>query len=162
MTAQPGNLLKKTGYQTSHFACRDRRNASCPNPFTSDTTISPPIFSILIETARLYLSDAKLYSLQDFSDELNSRVSPSAQIATDSLKGLCEDYCSYRKCGNSTIHKPLKALYALWNEFESPNTCIYTSYMPFKKCRQMASEVTHRIHHCKGTYQEWKNKKIRF
>ena len=152
MTAQPGNLLKKTGHQTSCFACRNRRNASCPNSFTSDTTIGPPIFSILIETARLYLSDTQLYPLQDFSDELNSSVSPSAQIAADSLKGLWEDYCSYRKNGNSPFHKPLKALYTLWSEFESPRSSLYTSYICLLKnadrwrVKKLIESIIEKIH----------------
>lgn len=152
MTAQPGNLLKKTEHQTSRFACRNRRNASCPNPFTSDTTIGPPIFSILIETARLYLSDTQLYPLQDFSDVLNSRVSPSAQITADSLKGLWEDYCSYRKCGNSTIHKPLKVPYTLWSEFESPRSSLYTTYICLLKnadrwrVKKLIESIIEKIH----------------
>lgn len=131
MTAQPGKLLKKTGHQSSRFACRNRRNADCPNSFTSDTTIGPVIFSILIETARLYLSDTQLHSLQDFSDELNSRVSPTAQIAPDSLKELWNDYCSYRRCQNSSIYKPLKELHDLWVEFDSPHSSLSTSYINF-------------------------------
>lgn len=133
MTAQPGKLLKKSGHQSSRFACRNRRNASCPNSFTSDTTVGPAIFSILIETARLYLSDETLYSLQDFSEELNRRISLSAQIDLDGLKELWNDYCSHKKNKDSTIYTPLKELHDLWVEFETSHSSLSTSYVSFLK-----------------------------
>ncbi len=133
MTAQPGKLLKKSGHQSSRFACRNRRNANCPNSFTSDTTVGPAIFSILIETARLYLSDEPLYSLQDFSDELNRKVSLSARIEPDGLKELWDDYYSYKRSGNSTIYKPLKELHDSWVEFGPPHSSLSTSYVNFLK-----------------------------
>lgn len=133
MTAQPGKLLKKSGHHSSRFACRNRRNASCPNSFTSDTIVGPAIFSILIETGRLYLLDEPLHSLQDFSDELNRKVSLSEQIEPDGLKELWDDYCSYKKSGNSTIYRPLKKLHDLWVEFGLPHSSLSNSYVSFIK-----------------------------
>ena len=80
MTAQPGKLLKKSGHQSSRFACRNRRNASCPNSFTSDTTVGPAILSILIKTARLYLSDKLLYSTLYMTFRMNSIAEFRSQL----------------------------------------------------------------------------------
>lgn len=165
MTAQPGKLLKKSGHQSSRFACRNRRNASCPNSFTSDTTVGPAIFSILIETARLYLSDETLYSLHDFSDELNCRILISAQIDPDGLKELWNDYCIHKKNKNSTIYTPLKELHDLWVEFETSHSSLSNSYINFLKnadrwrVKKLMESIINNIHIRDGEIRRIDHKK---
>lgn len=81
----------------------------------------------------MYLLDEPLHSLQDFSDELNRKVSLSEQIEPDGLKELWDDYCSYKKSGNSTIYEPLKELHSLWVEFGLPHSSLSNSYVSFIK-----------------------------